>query len=125
MRSQRGEQRIQVKLDTTGSNELQVDPRLLQQVLISLSKNAAESIVGDGVIALVARRDTKELRRRPTDVVVIEVQDTGLGIPLEVQERLFDAFFTTKKGGTGLGLSIAERIVQKHGGLLDFETKIG
>jgi len=56
------------------------------------------------------------------DAISLEVQDTGGGIPPEVQARLFDPFFTTKPSGTGLGLSIARRIVEKHGGTLRFET---
>jgi signal transduction histidine kinase len=57
-------------------------------------------------------------------VVVLEVSDTGKGIPLEVEKRLFDPFFSTKESGTGLGLSIAARIVQKHGGLLQYQTQV-
>jgi signal transduction histidine kinase len=55
-------------------------------------------------------------------MVVIEIEDSGRGISLEVQKRLFDPFFTTKESGTGLGLSIAARIVEKHGGALEFQT---
>jgi signal transduction histidine kinase len=54
----------------------------------------------------------------------LEVLDTGKGIPRKVQERLFDPFFTTKETGTGLGLSIAMRIVEKHGGALQYETEV-
>jgi signal transduction histidine kinase len=125
MAPQLAAQRIQVKLESDGNTDMSADPQLLQQVLINLIKNAAESIDGDGIITLRARRDTAELRRHQTDVVIIEVQDTGQGIPPEVQEQLFDPFFTTKKGGSGLGLSIVERIVEKHRGLLDFDTEIG
>ncbi len=93
-------------------------------MLINLIQNAAESIRHGGTVTLRARRGTEMLRRRQTEVVTIEIEDTGTGIPEEIQSRLFDAFFTTKKKGTGLGLSISERIVGKHGGVLDFDTKI-
>ena len=71
-----------------------------------------------------ARLDTKRLADRPTEVVILEVADTGKGIPPEVQKRLFDPFFTTKDSGTGLGLSIAARIVEKHGGALQYQTQL-
>ena len=58
-------------------------------------------------------------------MAILEVQDTGPGIPVEVQKRLFDPFFSTKKTGTGLGLSIATQVMERHGGALDFVTKIG
>ena len=58
------------------------------------------------------------------DAVYIEVEDTGPGIPSEVQERLFHPFFTTKTNGTGLGLPISARIVDKLGGKLDFLTRL-
>ena len=61
---------------------------------------------------------------RSTEVVILEVTDTGKGIPPEVQKRLFDPFFTTKEGGTGLGLSIASRILEKHGGALQYQTQM-
>jgi signal transduction histidine kinase len=52
------------------------------------------------------------------------VADTGKGISPEVERRLFDPFFTTKASGTGLGLPIAARIVQKHGGALQYKTRV-
>jgi signal transduction histidine kinase len=63
------------------------------------------------------------LNGRLASVVVIDVADTGSGIPPEVQKRLFDPFFTTKEAGTGLGLPIAARIVEKHGGVIQFQTQ--
>ncbi|HEX4646328.1 MAG TPA: ATP-binding protein, partial [Verrucomicrobiae bacterium] len=61
---------------------------------------------------------------QPTPVVILEIEDTGKGISPEVQKRLFDPFFSTKEGGTGLGLSIAARILEKHGGALEFQTQV-
>jgi signal transduction histidine kinase len=101
------------------------DPHQLEQVLINLVRNAAESIGQTGRITLRTRQDRLPLRGRPQEVIVLEVQDTGTGIPAEVQERLFDPFFTTKAAGTGLGLSIAMRILERHGGTLQFQTAPG
>ena len=104
---------------------LEVDGHQLKQVLINLVRNSAESIGRKGSITLRARQDRVSLHGRPRNVTVLEVQDTGSGIPAEVQERLFDPFFTTKPAGTGLGLSIAMRILERHGGTLQFQTVPG
>ena len=96
---------------------IKVDPAQIKQVLINLVQNAADSMDAGGTITLRARHDRKRLANGETDVVILEVADTGKGIPPEVEGRLFDPFFTTKETGTGLGLSIAARIVEKHGGV--------
>ena len=102
---------------------INVDPAQIKQVLINLVQNATDSIGRDGTITLSARHDRKSLSNGEIDVVILEVADTGKGIPPEVEKRLFDPFFTTKDNGTGLGLSIAAGIVQKHGGLLQYQTR--
>ena len=68
------------------------------------------------------RTTRARLGGRETDAVILEVSDNGQGIPPEVQKRLFDPFFSTRETGTGLGLPIAARIVEKHGGLLQYQT---
>jgi signal transduction histidine kinase len=93
-------------------------------VLINLVQNAAESIGRDGTVTLRVRLDASRLGDRTRDVVILDVSDTGSGIPPEVEKRLFDPFFTTKEAGTGLGLSIAARIVEKHGGALQYQTQV-
>jgi signal transduction histidine kinase len=57
--------------------------------------------------------------------VVIEVTDNGCGIPVELQERVFTPFFSTKAQGTGLGLSLVSRIVREHEGLLSLDSMPG
>jgi signal transduction histidine kinase len=103
---------------------IQIDPQQLKQVLINLIQNAADSIGWDGTITLRARLDEKQLSDRLMEAVILEVSDTGKGIPPEVEKRLFDPFFTTKDFGTGLGLPIAARIVEKHQGALQYQTQI-
>jgi signal transduction histidine kinase len=78
-----------------------VDGEQMKQVLINLVQNAADSIGRDGAITLRARADRKPLGQVETDVVILEVADTGSGITPEVEKRLFDPFFTTKPEGTG------------------------
>lgn len=115
---------IQLNLQPPPQMRIQVDPEQIKQVLINLVQNAADSIVHDGTITLSARHERKRLTNGETDVVILEVADTGRGIPPEVQKRLFDPFFTTKESGTGLGLPIAARIVQNHGGALQYQTQM-
>jgi signal transduction histidine kinase len=100
------------------------DAQQVKQVMINLIQNSAESIGRNGTITLRVRREIAELdgRIRPTAVLV--VADTGKGIPPEVEARLFDPFFTTKEEGTGLGLAVSARIMEKHGGLLRYETEL-
>lgn len=116
-----------ILLDLSPIDDIQfhADPGQLKQVLLNLVQNAADSMGGDGTITLRAHRDNLTLHGRNQNVAILEVQDTGPGIPVEVQKRLFDPFFSTKKTGTGLGLSIATQIMERHGGALDFITKMG
>jgi len=103
---------------------VKADAAQLKQALINLVQNAVDSLNGRGTITLRARRDRKRFDDGEADVVVLEVADTGKGIPPEVETRLFDPFFTTKDTGMGLGLSIAARIVEKQGGLLQYQTQV-
>jgi len=115
---------IQLVLESPVPMRIRVDSEQMKQVLINLVQNAADSIGHDGIITLRARHDRKRLSNGETDVVILEVSDTGHGIPSEVQKRLFDPFFTTKESGTGLGLPIAARIVENHGGALQYQTQV-
>ncbi len=125
MASQLEQEGIGLKLEVEPGLKLRADPQQLQQVLINLVKNAAESIDGRGTITLRAKRDTRELKGHSGSVGTLEVQDTGRGIAPEIQERIFDPFFSTKNDGSGLGLAIAARIIDQHGGRLEFETQVG
>lgn len=115
---------IQWQLEPSEPMRIRADPGQLKQVLNNLIQNAVDSIGQNGRITLRARADRKRLAGIETQVVVLEVSDTGKGITPEAQKRLFDPFFTTKENGTGLGLSIAARIVQNHGGELQYQTQV-
>ena len=116
------ESAIKLVLESPPDLWVSVDPQQIEQVLINLVQNAAESIERNGEVRLRARTQTAPLAGRNRKAVVLEVSDTGKGIPPAVQKRLFDPFFTTKEEGTGLGLSIAARIVEQQGGVLQFTT---
>ncbi len=94
--------------DLTGGARVRVDRGQVGQLLINLTQNALAACEGDqqAVVRLVARPDGAG--------VALEVGDSGPGIPEEEQERIFDLFYSTRKGGTGLGLAIAQRIARAH-----------
>jgi signal transduction histidine kinase len=104
---------------------VRADPQQLEQVLINLIQNAAENTPRGGSITLRAATSQARSPSGTTTGTVLEVADTGKGIPPEVAKRLFDPFFSTKERGTGLGLSVAAGIVHRHGGLIQYQTKVG
>jgi len=103
---------------------LNVDPILIEQVLINLMRNAAESI--DLAQRPLTQRDVelKVLPRTEEGQAVIEfsVTDTGRGLPPEVMEHLFEAFFSTKTEGMGIGLNLCRSIVESHQGRMKAEN---
>lgn len=92
----------------------------LQQVLMNLMVNGIDAMKGAGAPKALT------VRTRPAeDGCQVTVSDTGPGLPPELAERVFDAFFTTKPDGTGMGLPISRSIVESHGGRLWAEDAAG
>jgi PAS domain S-box-containing protein len=91
----------------------------LQQVFLNLFLNARDAMPKGGWVSVSTRVDGSE--------ALVEVADTGAGIPSEHLTRIYDPFFTTKPegGGTGLGLSVTYGIVQEHGGRLSCDSDVG
>ncbi|MGI8677063.1 MAG: sensor histidine kinase [Nocardioidaceae bacterium] len=90
----------------------------LNQVWTNLIDNAVDAMDGAGTLRIVTRVDG--------DDVVVDISDTGPGMPPEVAARAFEAFYTTKDvgKGTGLGLDIARRIVvERHGGTISIDSQ--
>lgn len=108
---------LRLELEVPDGLQVRADRQQFQQVLINLVLNAADASTPAGEVRLTARA-TKGADGR--DVLEIGVADSGPGIPPDVAAQIFDPFFSTKEGGTGLGLPIAARIVEKHGGFLQF-----
>jgi PAS domain S-box-containing protein len=98
---------LAVRLPSTIADRVQV-----QQVLINLMINGIEAMKDSGGELTVASDGTEDRQ------LLISVSDSGIGLPYDQSERIFDAFFTTKPQGTGMGLSISRRIVESHGGRL-------
>ncbi len=99
-------------------------PADLNQAMLNIIVNAAHAITetesGHGTITVRTRQQD--------NAIVIEIEDTGCGVPADIRPRIFDHFFTTKEvgKGTGQGLTIAHSvIVENHGGTLDFESEVG
>jgi len=84
----------------------------LQQVFMNLMLNAIEAMKE------TAGELTIKSQLSDADQLLISVSDTGVGLPAEKHEQIFDAFFTTKKSGTGMGLPISKSIIESHGGRL-------
>lgn len=104
------------------SVQLQLAPQLpqvhgnriqLQQVLLNMIANAVESMAA---VSGRPRLLTMRAAARTPTAVLIEVEDTGIGIDAQNAERVFEPFFTTKANGTGLGLAICRAIIEAHGG---------
>jgi len=106
-----------------GVPAIHADRQHLRQVFLNLFTNATDAMPEGG--RLISRVRTGELAGG-VRAVVIEVSDTGEGIPADLLPRVFDPFFTTKEEGkgTGLGLAICKRIVEQHHGTLVVESEV-
>jgi len=98
----------------------------LKQVLLNLLLNATEAMPGGGTLIIATQTGGSELDAYSSDVVRIDVRDTGTGISEEAIARIFEPFFSTKvQKGTGLGLWVSHGIVQAHGGTLKVRSRPG
>lgn len=104
--------RLEVDLQTL-EHSVFVEPHLLQQVVFNLINNACQAMANSpGTLKINTRTSGGK--------VIIEIEDSGPGIPLNIQSRIFEPFFTTKKEGhgTGLGLSMSKAVIEKFGGTI-------
>ncbi len=101
------------------------DPSEIRQVLLNLVRNGAEAMPEGGTLTLRTRFEGHFAKCAGGPVAVLEVTDTGKGIPLDIFPHLFDPFFSTKEGGTGLGLAISLRIAEDHGGVIEVASEKG
>ena len=93
-----------------------IDPALMRQVLLNIIQNA---------LYFMSDTEIKELNVATlldSSNIIVEVSDTGPGIPRENMQKIFDPFFTTKPSGTGLGLAICNRIIESHMGRIDVQS---
>jgi signal transduction histidine kinase len=122
--------KIKTRLDRKeGLPRVAGDADRLQQVLINLLLNAVQAMREGGTLTVETRA---ERRTRPgleaeQDFVLLSVKDTGIGIPEDIREKIFDPFYTTKEGqgGTGLGLAVCSGIVKEHDGWIEIHDNDG
>ena len=114
------ERRVALEVeDRTGGAGLRVDPAQIRQLLLNLAQNALAAVEETAAPRVLLAAE----RRGPA--VELLVEDNGRGIPPEDLARVFDIFYSTRKGGTGLGLAIVERIARNHDGEVAVESQPG
>ncbi len=94
-------------------------PEEIQQVFLNILRNSVQAMDGKGKLVITSKQSNGK--------IVVQIQDTGPGIPKEHLSKVFDPFFTTRDPGkgTGLGLNIVHRLVESYGGNLHIESKVG
>jgi PAS domain S-box-containing protein len=106
-------------LETELSHDVWIrgDPKLLRQAILNVVVNAIDAMDQQGRLTLAVEYLGGEC--------VLTVSDTGPGIPAEISDRIFDLYFSTKSDGSGIGLALTFRMMQLHGGTIDFESEPG
>jgi len=118
---------LQLRVDG-GLPPIQGDHHQLCQLFTNLLINAFEALEGRGAVDVTAREGVIEEEvhgageAHLTRTVIVEVSDNGPGVPKELRDRIFNAFFTTKPQGSGLGLAIVRKVVDAHDGRIDIQT---
>ncbi|HUS19388.1 MAG TPA: ATP-binding protein, partial [Terriglobales bacterium] len=96
---------------------VKIDVDLVKQAVLNVMINGLQAMANGGNLTVTASRDDA--------TVNVEITDEGGGIPPEIREKIFNLYFTTKKGGTGIGLAMAYRVMQLHNGSMEFDTVLG
>jgi len=112
-------QRVQIRLRASPGIICEVDQKTIKQAVLNLMINAVQAMSGaGGELILSAEADANGM-------AVIEVIDTGPGISTDGLDKIFQAYYSTKRGGSGLGLAMARRIAEEHGGSLTVRSELG
>ena len=116
LRPQIEKQRISVQKNFRSLPPVTIDKEQMKQVALNLLLNAIQAMPKGGRLKLSGRIPTGN------QWIQLSIQDSGIGIPPEDMDKLFDPFFSTREGGIGLGLSIAHRIIDQHHGRIEAES---
>jgi len=108
---------IQLVLDLDPNiPNIQFDPLHLRQVILNIAKNGIEAMGKGGTLTLTTGQ--------VPNGVVLQISDTGDGIPADVLDKIFQPFYSTKPKGSGLGLTIAQKIIEAHKGKITIESEL-
>jgi len=100
------------------SSMIYIDPEKINRVFMNIMKNALEAMKKGGTFSITADEQNGK--------ILFCLKDTGMGIPEEIRDKLFDSFVTSgKKGGTGLGLAIVKKVIEEHKGKIEVESETG
>jgi signal transduction histidine kinase len=105
--------------------QVKVDAEQIKQVLLNILLNALQAIKGEGQIWIETRLVQVPMEEKSEGFIQVEIRDSGVGIPKENLERIFDPFFSTRPDGSGLGLAISHGIIHEHGGFISVESQVG
>ena len=127
LESEAKEKNVEITRDfTAGLPTVWIDREQMKQVFMNLILNAIQAMKNEGgALSISTRFHSRDQSGQPGQFVQVEIRDTGVGIPEENLDHIFDPFFTNKDEGSGLGLSISHQIVQEHGGYIAVESKVG
>ena len=112
------QQRVELIVSNDGSIQVRADERMLRQAILNLLRNAVQAIADGNAKRQVVVRCSNQRDAEGTEWAVVEIEDSGEGIPASDLQKIFIPFFTTKEKGHGIGLALAHRVVTEHGGTL-------
>ena len=101
----------------TNLPQVQADPNQLRRAFLNLIRNAVDAMEGGGLLALSSWSEG--------NTVIVELHDSGPGIPEDELQHIFEPFYSTKESGTGLGLPLTSQIIEEHGGRILAASTIG
>jgi signal transduction histidine kinase len=111
--------RVQIRLRSSPGIVCNVDQKTIKQAVLNLMLNAVQAMSATGGDLILSAQPAED------GFAVIDVIDTGPGIPPEVIDKIFQTYYSTKQGGSGLGLAMARRVAAEHGGSLSVRSEQG